>query len=213
MTIKPVLPSSLIDCVANHDNELIVVEGASAANAIKSVRNRQHHAVLPMQGKIPNANRTAVERLLAHPNIADLLQSLHPERQVEIGMDSCRYQRIIILADPDADGVHASILLLMFMLLHLPALIKQKRLYLVRAPLFGFYHGEERIAVAYSETHAAAVLSQLSGSGNKLIDKRRYKGIASLGSSHRLLLLAPDNPSRSNLSLDDCRQLCQGLRR
>jgi len=212
VTTKPALTStSLIDCLDKKDNELIVVEGLSAANAIKSVRNRQLHAVLPMQGKIPNANRTSAERLLSHPNIADLLQSLHPQRLAEARMDGCRYRRIIILADPDADGVHASILLVMFMLQQLPDLVRQERLYLVRAPLYGFYRFETCMAVAYSEQHAETVYAELTGSGNQAIEKRRYKGIASLDTNHRLQLLAQDYPSRWNLSLNDCRELCKAL--
>ena len=54
----------LIDCSEPVDSELFVVEGVSAANALRSVRDRRCQAVLPMQGKIPNASRTSPEKLL-----------------------------------------------------------------------------------------------------------------------------------------------------
>ncbi len=209
MSATPAQPSSLIDCTDK--DEVIVVEGQSAANAIKAVRNRQKHAVLPMQGKVPNATRVSSANLLAHPNIADLLQSLHPERLVSTQIDPCRYQRIIILSDPDADGVHASILLLLFLFRYVPQLIEQERLFLVRAPLFGFYRDDECVAVAYSETHAAKVSRALAERIDSVVNKRRFKGVASLDINIRLSLLSPDYPARRKLSVENCRELCQPL--
>lgn len=211
MSAVPVAPTSLIDCTDATENELLVVEGLSAANAVKPVRDRRLQAVLPMQGKIPNATRVSEERLLAHPNVADLLQSLHPKRLIETQITHCRYKRIVILADPDADGVHASILLLLFIYQYVPSLFEEGRIILLRAPLYGFYQAEECVAIAYSEQHAERVHVALTKATDIAVVKRRFKGIASFDTSLRLALVAPDNPARKILSVDECRDLCQPL--
>lgn len=210
--MTPPSPSTLIDCNGSANNELFVVEGVSAANAIKSVRDRRFQAVLPMQGKILNASKVSEQKLLAHPNIADLLQSLHPQRIVDKHMDQCRYQQIIILGDPDADGVHASLLLLLFFYRIIPSLIEQNRLVLLRAPLYGFYQSDDCVAIAYSDAHSQRVHADLMQS-NAVVVKRRFKGIASFDISLREALLASDNPARKLLSLSDCKDLCQALLR
>jgi len=211
LSVLPLLPTSLIDSTDGCDNELIVVEGVSAANAVKSVRDRRLQAVLPMQGKVPNARRKSLDHLLAHPHIADLLQSIHPLRRVETRLTEFRYERLLILADPDADGLHASILLVLFLQQSLPGLIEQGRLFMVRAPLFGFYHNEQCVALAYSETHAAKVQTELHDRFNTRPDKRRYKGIASLDADLCLSLIAPDSSARRPLSINDCTEMCQML--
>lgn len=211
MSAVPAAPTSLIDCTDTSENELFVVEGLSAANAVKSVRNSRLQAVLPMQGKIPNAARVSEERLLAHPNVGDLLQTLHPKRQIETRITDCRYKRIVILGDPDADGVHASILLLLFIYQYVPSLFVEGRIILLRAPLYGFYQADKCVAVAYSEQHAESVNAALAKQTDVIVVKRRFKGIASFDAGLRLALVAPDNPARKILSVDECRDLCRPL--
>lgn len=164
-----------------------------------------------MQGKIPNANRTAAAKLLQHPNVADLLQSIHPERIVETDFSRFRFERVILLGDPDADGLHASVLLVLLLSTKLPELINQGRCFMVRAPLYGFFQNEKCVAVAYSDKHAATVEKALSERYTVPSSRRRFKGIASLDSDLRSRLMRKDNPTRRQLLMDECRELCQML--
>ena len=97
------------------------------------------------------------------------------------------------------------------MLKHVPSLIEEGRLFLLRAPLYGFYLHDECIAIAYSDNHAEKVFDALTENLDAVPVKRRYKGIASLDSNMRVSLLASDNPARNKLTLQDCRQICQPL--
>jgi len=120
---------ALIDCSEAFGSELFVVEGLSAANALSSVRDRLSQAVLPMQGKIPNANRTSLDKLLQHEQVGNLMHSLHPDGQVEAQLTQFRFERVILLSDPDADGLHAGLLLILFLSTQVPALVEQGRLF------------------------------------------------------------------------------------
>jgi len=86
---------ALIDCSESSDNELFVVEGLSAANALSSVRDRRCQAVLPMQGKIPNARRTSLEKMLQHAQVDELLRSIHPDQQVETSLTRFSFERVV----------------------------------------------------------------------------------------------------------------------
>jgi len=131
--------TALLDSVEHQDSELLVLEGPSAASALRTLRDRRTQAILPMQGKIPNAVKVSWRKLSQHVQIADLLQSLHPERSVEPEFGCFRYQRVVLLNDPDVDGMHAGMLLVLFLFKYLPALIEQGRLYTVQVPLYGLY--------------------------------------------------------------------------
>ena len=191
--------------------ELFVVEGLSAANALSSVRDRRCQFVLPMQGKIPNANRTNIVKLLQHPQVGELLRSIHPERRVETPMTDFSFERVILLGDPDGDGLHATLLLVLFLSTRVPALAEQGRLYMVRAPLFGFFNNDECVALAYTDKQATSVAAELAEKYSAQPAKRRFKGVASLDENLRRSLLNQHNPARHQLSTVDCEHLCQPI--
>ena len=202
---------ALIDCSETSGTELFVVEGLSAANALSSVRDRRHQAVLPMQGKIPNANRISVEKLMQHPQVGELLQSIHPDGQMRAPTTQFRFERVILLGDPDVDGLHAGLLLVLFLSTQVPSLVEQGGLFIVRAPLYGFFQNDECIAVAYTDRHATAVAEELTEKYSVQSTRRRFKGIASLDANQRRSLMAKDYPARHQLTMIECGQLCQPI--
>lgn len=197
----------MIDCTESEDAELFIVEGQSAAGALRQVRDRRFQAILPMQGKIPNAVRTSTERLLQHLQIADLLQSMHPERIVAFNTDLIRYKKIHLLCDPDMDGMHSGLLLMLFFYQHLRGVIEGGQLYLVRAPLFGLYRNSECVALAYSDKQLALLQGQLELPA----DVRRFKGVASLDAALLGNCISPDSRARQRLSVAGCRDMCKQL--
>lgn len=161
-----------------------------------------------MQGKAPNANRTSTERLLAHPQVAMLLQCI---RQTPQGDDKFRYDRVILLADPDADGLHAGLLLVLLLIRQVPELINQGKLYLLRAPLYGFYLQDECTALAYSDRQAKTVATELEAASVSTPLRRRFKGIASLSEDLRRAILQPECLARHQLTMSGCEVLCRPL--
>ncbi|MFN3194000.1 MAG: toprim domain-containing protein [Aureliella sp.] len=149
-------PGKLADCekgLADSDAcdplaselELLVVEGDSAAEAVKAVRDPSFQAVLPMQGKPLNAVRASAAALKRHELFRALVAALgFPDAlnvnraRGSIDLDLLRYQRIVLLFDPDADGIHCAALMVLFFETVLPELLEPSRIQIVRPPLYGF---------------------------------------------------------------------------
>jgi topoisomerase-4 subunit B len=55
---------------------------------------------------------------------------------IEDGLDSLRYNRIVIATDADVDGMHIRLLLMTFFLQFFPDLVRNGHLYILETPLF-----------------------------------------------------------------------------
>jgi len=202
--------TALLDSVEHQDSELVVLEGPAAASAVRTLRDRQTQALLPMQGKVPNATRVSWRKLSQHSQIADLLQSLHPQRCIESDFSSFRYQRVVLLNDPDVDGMHAGMLLVLFLYKYLPELIKQGRLYSVQVPLYGLYKDGKCVSHAFSDAQRDVLSAKLADDGAPT-DIRRFKSVASVDRQILLECLTFNSGARRQLSLVECERLCSPL--
>ncbi len=111
-------PVELIDCEVHGPGsgaELFVVEGESAASAVARVRDPRFQAVLPMQGKPLNAQKATPRRVAAQPLFRELTAALGTGMGADFRADTLRFERLLILTDPDADGIHCGVLLLAFL--------------------------------------------------------------------------------------------------
>lgn len=119
-------PVALLDCELHGPGsgaELFVVEGESAALAVARVRDPRFQAVLPMQGKPLNAIKATPRRVAAQPLFAALATALGTRLGEPPGAAPPRFERLLILTDPDADGIHCGVLLLAFIHRFLPSLL------------------------------------------------------------------------------------------
>ena len=106
----------LSDCLLHGPEsgaELFVVEGRSAADAVRAVRDPVRQAVLPLQGKPLNGARATAARVAADPFLGALAAALGTGWGDACSLDGLRYERVLLLHDPDADGIHIGALLLM----------------------------------------------------------------------------------------------------
>ena len=130
-------PPKLDDCKEHGpDSELFIVEGDSAARTLLQVRNPQNQAVLPMQGKPMNALKADASDLHENVQFGALLDALHvdlhqPQPLVEMEMP---YQRIVLLFDPDADGIHGRTLMMFFFYRWLRELLDDGRVFDAHVP-------------------------------------------------------------------------------
>ena len=78
---------------------------------------------------------------------------------IEDGLESLRYNNVVIATDADVDGMHIRLLLITFFLQFFPDLIREGHLYILETPLFRvrnkketFYcYSEEEKRVAYGK--------------------------------------------------------------
>ena len=173
-------PAKLADCGLHGPGsgaELFVVEGDSAAAAVFNVRDAARQAVIPMQGKPLNAVRASRTKVLAHPFFAPLLAAL--DVGIEAGCDPrrLRYDRVLVLTDPDADGIHCGFLVLLFFHRWLRPLLDAGRVEVVRPP-WGEVVVEGRTTLAFSEPELTLLADRAGEQGTRAV--RRFRGLAAL---------------------------------
>lgn len=172
--------AKLVDCAAHGPGsaaELFLVEGDSAAAAVTRVRDAATQAVLPMQGKPLNAARASRPKVLAHPFFGPLVAAI--DAGFEAGCDPrrMRYERVLVLTDPDADGIHCGFLVLLFFHRWLRPLLEAGRIEVVRPP-WGEVSVDGRPQPAFSEAELTRLADRARERGDVTV--KRFRGLAAL---------------------------------
>ena len=113
------IPAKLDDAAVHGGGsgaELFVVEGDSAAASVSRVRDPRFQAVLPMQGKPLNAVKASRQKVVSHAFFGPLIAALGTGIDADFRLGGLRYDRVLLLMDPDADGIHCGVLMLLFLL-------------------------------------------------------------------------------------------------
>jgi len=221
------LPIKLHDCTLHGPGsgaELFIVEGDSACAAVAAVRDPHRQAVLPLQGKPLNAVRARPARVAADPFLGALARALGlaaagptPAPRPEPESAGCalpaalRYERVLLLHDPDADGIHIGALLLMFFDRWMPALLDAGCIERVHAPM-GEVHGAPGTlpAVAFGDAHLRALCDRARTLQGSACVARRYRGLG--GISPAVLRATCVDPSTRMTSVLDAGDACHAAR-
>lgn len=176
----PPKPLKLADCKQHGAGaELFIVEGDSASSTVARLRDERFQAVLPMQGKPLNAMKATLNKVGANPWFAALIDAIGADYGEHFELSNARYEKIILLMDPDADGIHCGALLLMFFKRFMQPLLKSGRIALARAPMATIQHGKELIHVR-SEQEQRAEIERLRQAGVTNFETARYRGLAGM---------------------------------
>ena len=111
---------------------IFITEGDSASGSITKSRDVNTQAVFSLRGK-PLNSFGLTKKVVYENEEFNLLQAA---LDIEDGLDTLRYNKVIVATDADVDGMHIRLLTITFFLQFFPELIKKGHVYVLQTPLF-----------------------------------------------------------------------------
>ena len=153
------------------ETTLFICEGDSASGSITKTRDVNTQAVFSLKGKPLNAYGLT-KKIVYENEEFNLLQAA---LDIEEGIETLRYNNIVVATDADVDGMHIRLLLLTFFLQFFPDLIKNGHVYILQTPLFRVRNKKETI-YCYSQEEKVKAMEKLGAKP----EITRFKGLGEI---------------------------------
>lgn len=199
--------SKLADCYSKvrANCEIYVTEGDSASGNLKSARNNEFQAVMPVRGKILNCQKNTLDKIQKNAEIMTMIEAFglkaDPKTmKLTYDKDSLRYGKIIIAADADVDGAHIRNLFYTFIWNFCPQLIEDGYVYSLVAPLYKVTLGKD--TYVYLKDDAELAEFQAKNKGKKY-QVNRFKGLGEMSEDETSILVDPEIRTLCQVTVSD----------
>jgi len=164
------------------ESSIFITEGDSASGSITKSRDVNTQAVFSLRGK-PLNSFGLTKKIVYENEEFNLLQAA---LDIEDGLDTLRYNKVIVATDADVDGMHIRLLIITFFLQFFPELIKKGHVYVLQTPLFRVRNRRTKIKNKQVVADADAKLSKTERRKDFVVrycynDEERQKAIRELG--------------------------------
>jgi DNA gyrase/topoisomerase IV subunit B len=139
--------------------ELIITEGDSASGAIKQTRHPYYQALYTTGGVFSNVMEMSLQEIVKKAVPAELIKILGCGIGPQFNINNLRWNKVILAMDADPDGNFIKSLTSAFIIITMPELIEDGRLYSAKPPLY---------------TISPAAAKKYKASKTYLYDKREY---------------------------------------
>ena len=137
------------------ESAIFITEGDSASGSITKSRDVNTQAVFSLRGK-PLNSFGLTKKVVYENEEFNLLQAA---LDIEDGLDTLRYNKVIVATDADVDGMHIRLLIITFFLQFFPDLIKKGHVFVLQTPLF-------RVRNKKTKIKSKAVKATAAGKGD-----------------------------------------------
>jgi topoisomerase-4 subunit B len=153
------------------NSTIFITEGDSASGSITKSRDVATQAVFSLRGKPLNC--FGMKKKVVYEN--EEFNLLQHALNIEEGLDTLRYNQVVVATDADVDGMHIRLLILTFFLQFFPELVKNGHVYILETPLFRVRNKKETL-YCYSEDEKQTAVEKL-GSKPEIT---RFKGLGEI---------------------------------
>ena len=156
------------------ESTLFLTEGLSAAGSMVSSRNVHTQAIFTLRGKCMNSYGLKMDAIYHNEELYNVMQALN----IENGLESLRYNRVVLATDADVDGMHIRNLLLTFFIYFFEPLVVSGHVYILETPLFRVRTPKET-RYCYSEDEKTKAVHDLGAKS----EITRFKGLGEISPS------------------------------
>lgn len=182
--------------------EIFIVEGDSAGGGCKKNRDSRYQAVLPLRGKVLNAKKTTLAKMLNNAEIKTMIIAFGTGIGSKYDESKLKYDKIIITTDADVDGVHIAVLLITFIWTYMPDLIRNGHVYVLESPLYvNVLKNHKGTHYTYTEEEQAEWIDK---NRRSVSDVQRNKGLGELDDEEVIeTILTPETRRLTQLVVED----------